>query len=216
MNNLFYKIHGSECLSRIISEINVFNDTKIHVIKNQDPINADDIIINVFYFEELSKKKINFFFKQKKPTICIFKNNAFNLKQLGELGNFFVLLPAPIDLIDFFKISNILKIKFIFFNQANLEISKDMFLNVNLKLLFSKKKKIRLTEKDIQLILFLKEEGSSHKDKILQSVWGHKNELDSHAFDTQLHRLRKKIYENFGEKNFIEERNSIYSIKNSF
>jgi len=47
-----------------------------------------------------------------------------------------------------------------------------------------------------------------------ESIWKHSLDLDTHAFETHLHRLRKKINKNFNDKNFIIEKNSLYYLIN--
>jgi DNA-binding response OmpR family regulator len=48
------------------------------------------------------------------------------------------------------------------------------------------------------------------KSFLLKSIWKYSSDLDTHAFETHLHRLRKKIYKYFKEKNFIIEKESSY------
>jgi DNA-binding response OmpR family regulator len=45
---------------------------------------------------------------------------------------------------------------------------------------------------------------------LLKSIWKHSLDLDTHAFETHLHRLRKKIYKYFKDEDFIIEKNSLY------
>ena len=54
-------------------------------------------------------------------------------------------------------------------------------------------KKIKLTEKEIEIILFL---NSSDKERTVEElkkkVWNYKAELDTHTVETHVYRLRKK------------------------
>ena len=70
--------------------------------------------------------------------------------------------------------------------------------------------KIKLTEKELDLILTLKNNNGLNKSFLLKSIWKHSLDLDTHAFETHLHRLRKKINKHFSDKNFIVEKNSLY------
>jgi DNA-binding response OmpR family regulator len=50
----------------------------------------------------------------------------------------------------------------------------------------------------------------NNKDYLIKNVWKRSSELESHAFETHLHRLRKKINKFFKDKEFIIEKNSLY------
>jgi len=73
-----------------------------------------------------------------------------------------------------------------------------------------KKIKVKLTEKELDLILALNNSKGLNKSFLLKSIWKHSLDLDTHAFETHLHRLRKKINKYFKDKNFIVEKNSLY------
>ena len=48
------------------------------------------------------------------------------------------------------------------------------------------------------------------KSFLINNVWKRSSNLESHAFETHLHRLRKKINKFFKDKEFIIEKNSLY------
>jgi DNA-binding response OmpR family regulator len=52
------------------------------------------------------------------------------------------------------------------------------------------------------------------KSFLLKSVWNHSSDLETHAFETHLHRLRKKMNKFFKDKKFIIEKNSLYYLSN--
>jgi len=70
----------------------------------------------------------------------------------------------------------------------------------------------KLTEKELKFILVLINNNGLSKKDILEQVWKYKFDLDSHAFETNLHRLRKKMSTIFKDRNFITEKNSLYFI----
>ena len=74
-------------------------------------------------------------------------------------------------------------------------------------------KKIKLTEKEIEIILFL---NSSDKERTVEElkkkVWNYKAELDTHTVETHVYRLRKKIKENFGINKLIISTKKGYKI----
>jgi DNA-binding response OmpR family regulator len=56
----------------------------------------------------------------------------------------------------------------------------------------------------------LNKNNGSEKSFLLKNIWKRSADLDSHAFETHLHRLRKKINKFFKDSKFIVEKNSLY------
>jgi len=104
------------------------------------------------------------------------------------------------------KISNFLKKSKI--------IIKDYEIDSNERSITKKKIKVKLTEKELDLILALRNNNGLNKSFLLKSIWKHSLDLDTHAFETHLHRLRKKINKYFNDKDFIIEKNSLYYLTN--
>jgi DNA-binding response OmpR family regulator len=74
--------------------------------------------------------------------------------------------------------------------------------------------KAKLTEKELNLILILEKNNGLKKSFLLKSVWNHSLDLDTHAFETHLHRLRKKMKKFFKDTRFIIEKKSLYYLSN--
>jgi DNA-binding response OmpR family regulator len=74
--------------------------------------------------------------------------------------------------------------------------------------------KAKLTEKELNLILILEKNNGLKKSFLLKSIWNHSSDLETHAFETHLHRLRKKMNKFFKDKKFIIEKNSLYYLSN--
>jgi DNA-binding response OmpR family regulator len=74
--------------------------------------------------------------------------------------------------------------------------------------------KVKLTEKELNLILILEKNKGLNKSFLLKSIWNHSSDLETHAFETHLHRLRKKMNKFFKDKKFIVEKNSLYYLSN--
>ena len=68
----------------------------------------------------------------------------------------------------------------------------------------------KLTEKELELILTLNNNNGLDKSFLLKNIWNRSSDLESHAFETHLHRLRKKINKFFKDKEFILEKESLY------
>ena len=73
---------------------------------------------------------------------------------------------------------------------------------------------LKMPEKELDLILALNNNNGLNKSYLLKSIWKHSLDLETHAFETHLHRLRKKISKYFKDKNFIVEKNSLYYLTN--
>ena len=77
-------------------------------------------------------------------------------------------------------------------------------MNINSRIISNKTKQLKLTEREIDIILFLNENEKSQPVANLQSkVWGYSVDLETHTVETHIYRLRKRINDNFNDKNFI-------------
>ena len=99
--------------------------------------------------------------------------------------------------------------KYNFFKKSKI-IVNDYEIDSNQRLITKNKVKVKLTEKELELILALNQNKGLEKSFLLRSVWKRSSDLESHAFETHLHRLRKKINKFFKDKEFIIEKNSLY------
>ena len=96
---------------------------------------------------------------------------------------------------------NLLKNKFL--NQSEIIINKFQ-LDLNSRTISYKNKILKLTEREIDIILYLGKSKNSQKIENLQKeVWGHGAELETHTVETHIYRLRKKIKETFNDDKFI-------------
>ena len=126
---------------------------------------------------------------------------------------FQVSLVLPIEFLSFIEIINILITKYNFFKKSKI-IIKNYEINSNERSIARGKVKVKLTEKELELILALNNSNGLNKSYLLKSIWKHSLDLDTHAFETHLHRLRKKINKYFKDTNFIVEKNSLYYLTN--
>ena len=73
---------------------------------------------------------------------------------------------------------------------------------------------MKLTEREVDIILFLNDHKKTQKVNILQNqVWKYSSELETHTVETHIYRLRKKIIDKFKDNNFILSDENGYSIK---
>ena len=96
--------------------------------------------------------------------------------------------------------------------QSNIIIN-DYLLNLNSRIMAFKNNKLKLTEREIQIILFLKNQNQPININILQKeVWGYAEESETHTVETHIYRLRKKIKNSFYDQNFIKSSKKGYFI----
>ena len=96
--------------------------------------------------------------------------------------------------------------------QSNIKL-KNYNLDINSKTVEYKNKKLKLTEKEIEIILFLNKDNLSKKVIDLQkNVWGYSSDIETHTVETHVYRLRKKISETFKDDNFILSDDNGYSL----
>mgnify|MGYP003339827533 CR=1 FL=1 len=126
-----------------------------------------------------------------------------------KLLEFHVILLLPIDLLSLKEILKILITKYSFFKQSKIIIN-NYEIDSNQRVVRKGNIRVKLTEKEIKLILALHNENGLKKSYLLYKVWNYNSNLESHAFETHLHRLRKKINKFFKDSRFITEKNSLY------
>jgi len=206
MNNIHLSILGSEPFSSILNELD-FNN--ILDLSSQLNHNNKKILVNILFTENLKIKDVKNYLLQNKPTILFVYHRDYIKKNNLNLLDFHVVLELPIEILSFKEILNILITKYNFFKKSKI-IIKDYSIDSNERSITKQKIKAKLTEKELELILALNNNNGLNKSFLLKSIWKHSLDLDTHAFETHLHRLRKKIYKYFKDEDFIIEKNSLY------
>ena len=110
---------------------------------------------------------------------------------------------TPIDFISLIdKINtNLLKQRFSF--QSNINI-KNYTLNLNSRVISRNDNELKLTEREIEIILFLNDKKKPQNINTLQKeVWSYVTDLETHTVETHIYRLRKKISDKFKDSDFI-------------
>ena len=93
-------------------------------------------------------------------------------------------------------------------------ILKKYKLDLNSREIINNKKKVKLTQKELEILLFLKENPDPQKIETLQKeVWGHNIKLETHTVETHIYRLRKKIKDIFQDDSIIESVEKGYMLK---
>ena len=206
MNNIHLHIIGSKSFSDMLNELD-FN----YIISSDKNLkyNNKDFLVRIIFLEKLQLPEIKKFFLENIPTIFLLNNKDFLIKNKLTLLDFHVSLSVPIEILSFREILNILLTKYHFFKKSKIIIN-DYEIDSNQRVITKNKIKVKLTEKELELILVLKKNNGLEKSFLLKNIWNRSSDLESHAFETHLHRLRKKINKFYKDSKFIVEKNSLY------
>ena len=133
-------------------------------------------------------------------------NNKLDKKNILFIDKFPVQLDQLIDKINVHLIQH----QYNFKSKLNI---KNYILNINSRTVFKDNKELKLTEKEIDIILFLNKNKKPQKIDVLQSqIWKYSTDLETHTVETHVYRLRKKIKDKFNDENFIISSEKGYSI----
>ena len=132
-----------------------------------------------------------------KPSQKLLLNENISEKNFLIFNNF----PLPLDKL--LELINIQLIKLKFNYQSQIDIN-GYELNLNSKFFSKHDLSLKLTEKEIEIILYLHKKKIKHDILNLQkNIWGYSLDMETHTVETHIYRLRKKIDNKFGDKNFI-------------
>jgi DNA-binding response OmpR family regulator len=210
MNNIHLSILGSAPFLNIINELEFIN-----ILNSNDQFkhNENNISVKIVFAENLKVKEVKSLLLKNKPVILFLNHKDYIKKNNFNLLDFHVSLQLPIEILSLKEILNILIVKYNFFKKSKI-IIKDYEIDSNERSIVKSKIKVKLTEKELELILALNKKNGLNKFFLLKNIWKHSIDLDTHAFETHLHRLRKKMNKYFNDKNFIIEKNSSYYLTN--
>ena len=178
----------------------ILNEIKDNLSFNvENYVSEDDLIEN----SSLDLKNSLIISKSKKKLLS---NKKINYKNFLDLSLF------PISLNKLVELINIQLIKLKFNHQSKFNI-KNYELNLNSKFISKSDLSLKLTEKEIEIILYLNETKTKHDVADLQkNIWGYSADMETHTVETHIYRLRKKISDKFNDENFILSRQNSYFI----
>jgi len=176
----------------------------------------DEIKENL-YFKIIKYENEDDFIKdndlEEKNTLIISKSFQKLLlnKNLTE-KNLLILNSLPLSLIKLVELINIQSIKLRFNQQSKINI-KGYVLNLNSKFFSKGDLAIKLTEKEIEIILYLEKSKTKNSVQELQkNIWGYSPNMETHTVETHIYRLRKKISNKFSDEQFILSHKNGYFI----
>ena len=149
-----------------------------------------------------------------KNSVIISKTNHKLLHSNKDIDeNFLEFKDLPITLNKLIEIINIKLIKLKFNYQSDI-IIKGYKLNLNSKFFSKGNLNLKLTEKEIEIILYLNNiKIKSNVLNLQKEIWSYPENIETHTVETHIYRLRKKIANLFKDENFILTHKDGYFIK---
>ena len=191
----------------------------IHIIDFEILYNILDEIKDYLKFEILHHKNEEIFLNSNdlnlNDSLILIKSNNKNFLNNQKINKkkIFSISSYPITIDKLVEILNINLIKQKYNYQSNIYI-KDYILDLNSRTITKNNQNLKLTQKEIDIILFLNDHEKPQKVNILQNkVWGYSLELETHTVETHIYRLRKKINDKFKDSNFILSNDEGYFIE---
>ena len=167
----------------------------------------DHLDFNVYNFTE--KQELLNLNKKKYENYLVLTNLQ---NQIEEEKFQLILKKLPDSIHSIVEKINVSLIKQKYSEQSDIIIGK-YSIDINSRSIKNTNETLKLTQREVQIILFLKESKSPQNIENLQKkVWGHNSILETHTVETHIYRLRKKILEKFKDKTFINSTKKGYTI----
>jgi len=201
-------------LYNILDEIKDNLSFKVANFNNEDEflkfLNENETDHKKFFIITTIHKK-NFFLKKNFNIKNIFFFLENNSKQ--NFDSNYNIFKYPIEINNLIEKINIQLIKQKYDFQSKIKL-KSYSLDLNSRTITKNSKNLKLTEREMDIILFLNDSKKPQKINVLQNqVWKYLSNLETHTVETHIYRLRKKMNDNFKDDNFIISSDAGYFIK---
>ena len=196
----------------LCQKLHIFNipelDKIINEIKDYYNYEANYFVKKSDLVETIEKDK-----KILKNLVIIVKQRDFSqIKNITDATRINCITKVPIKIMDLMDQINTKLIQQNYLAQSNVSIN-NYTLNINARVLKKQNCELILTEREIDIIVFLKREKKPAKVDVLQKrVWRYGSDLETHTVETHIYRLRKKIKDVFNDDNFIQSKKNGYII----
>ena len=180
-------IYRSSVLHSILEELSLNLNYKIYDIEDENSLN--DKIKNFNHYLIASNKRYS------------------NIDAQIVLDN------LPINIFKLIEKINIEFLKQQFNNQSEFQINKYK-IDLNSRELLLNSSKLKLTEKEINTIIYISKSNKPVSiDELQEKVWSYQSDIETHTVETHIYRLRKKILKTFNDNEFIISKKDGYHIK---
>ena len=131
----------------------------------------------------------------------------------ADIGNHLILDNTPINIFKLVEKINIEFLKLHFNNQSQIKVN-NYNINLNSREILKNNIKLKLTEKEINTIIYLSKSNKPVSiDELQAKVWSYQSDIETHTVETHIYRLRKKFLNSFNDKEFIISKKNGYQIK---
>ena len=178
-------IYEYQTLYKILTEISEY-------------LNFEILDVDRKKFQELKLDKFENYLIVTTQKSINFKNSLF-------------LENLPIKLKKLIQIINISFLKTNFVKKSKVKIDKYK-LDLNSREITLDNLTLSLTEKETEMIIFIKSNNNVTIKELQNNVWGYSPNLETHTVETHIYRLRKKMKEKFGDGTFIQNSQKGYKI----
>ena len=206
-------IVGIPILYNIFEEIRdnlSFKVSSFDNIESFSKFSSKNNLNNENYIIITTIKNKNFFIDIKKFNV---KNIFFLCPKNHKLDIIYNTVEYPLEIHNLIEKINIQLIKLNYNFQSKIKV-KSYILDLNSRIISNKDKSLKLTEREMDIILFISESEKPQKINDLQNkVWGYSSGLETHTVETHIYRLRKKINDNFNDDEFIISTDQGYIIE---
>ena len=188
----------------------IINFNSLYEILDEIKENLSFKIIKIENEEDFEKKldlhRLDYLVISKTYHKLLLNNNITDKK-------FLVFNDLPLSFKKLLELINIKLIKLKFNHQSKI-IIKGYELNLNSKFFSKSNLNLKLTEKEIEIILYLDNKKNKNDVADLQkNIWGYSTNMETHTVETHIYRLRKKISDLFKDENFILSHKNGYFIE---
>ncbi len=133
-------------------------------------------------------------------------------KNYTNIKNLFILEDIPINIFKLIEKINIEFLKIQFNSQSEVKV-KNYTIDLNSREMLKDNTKLKLTEKEINTIIYLSKSNKPvNIDELQKKVWSYQIDIETHTVETHIYRLRKKILKTFDDNEFIISKKNGYQI----
>ena len=184
------------------------NNQNLLVINFQELFNILDELEEFLNFKVINVKKKEL----ADLNLNDFENYLVLSRDNLDISNQLIINDFPIKILKLLEKINIEFLKKKFNEQSNFKVG-NYTVDVNSRQIILKDNKLKLTEKEVNTILYLSRNiKPTSINELQEKVWGYQSDLETHTVETHIHRLRKKIKEKFKDDELILSDKNGYKI----
>ena len=166
-----------------------------------------ELNLNFKITEVLIEKNLNIETKNLNNYIIITKKKILNIQEQ------YILDKLPIKIFKLIEKLNVQFLKLQFNEQSEISIN-DYIINLNSREISLKNIKLKLTEKEVNTIIYLSNIRTPVSiDELQRKVCGYQSDIETHTVETHIYRLRKKMLKVFNDDTFLVSKKNGYQIK---